>query len=700
MTSTFNDNDNKPSYYATPLTQKIIKHGIAWLKGVDVTTLSDFDSMEDALKGYCVTLKEVIPLQQPLDKPEDFLSVVAQAKKFILGREWPENYSREVDDFLTDPNENQNKFGEMSNLIRRFIYNNVAKQTKVVAHICDGAHRVSAIDCAMTGILPSTEVENNYHERLTHANVLIQASVQIPDDEQLSSNQFVEMMKSQSQISQESFGRQQPHGVKHFLAYLMNEMNTKCKLSYFDLASDNLILGFEIEHFATVIVELIRDEKKSARYYHMVPDMDLENLVKKPKEEWFCLFQQKKPGRNKYGNFSFLWSDGKLSVQHIISKSPDLGNKHRYSRMGFNAEVFEMVQLLLFSRISKESYEQLYGCFTTNHPDAVIQLSACDKKGEKEKQWLSALVEVIGTSVYYSRWVFLSKLKNMKRSKKKGSEELLKIGSEALLGRLIKSSITEATQFFSRYGLDPCPPDWFNKVINTMRDDTVIADVFGKITESKKNFVDVAGAQSRIERKYKPFIERFSFISFIKVSFALHLQSQLIDTTGGKSRLRINLDLSNLVIQTTDDIKVIKKDVGQLWTTSITDFTTEIAPRLYADDSCATNTALIINKILDTTHYFPVPRKNKADANVAKAVEVVTLDMPDFNECKLLKNVLLSFKDVRFKELLNAKIRSPNITDEKKQQVKTLLTLIEAANVQYLETHYLTGQDKDDTDSS
>jgi hypothetical protein len=65
-----------------------------------------------------------------------------------------------------------------------------------------------------------------------------------------------------------------------------------------------------------------------------------------------------------------------------------------------------------------------------------------------------------------------------------------------------------------------------------------------------------------------------------------------------------------------------------------------------------------------------------------------------------LKNVLLSFKDVRFKELLKAKIKSPNITDEKKQQVKTLLTLIEAANVQYLETHYLTGQDKDDTDSS
>ncbi len=70
--------------------------------------------------------------------------------------------------------------------------------------------------------------------------------------------------------------------------------------------------------------------------------------------------------------------------------------------MGFDAEVFEMVQLLLFSHISKESYKQLFGCFTTNYDVTVRQMSAYDKKGEKEKQWLSALVEVIGTSVYYS----------------------------------------------------------------------------------------------------------------------------------------------------------------------------------------------------------------------------------------------------------------------------------------------------------
>jgi hypothetical protein len=197
----------------------------------------------------------------------------------------------------------------------------------------------------------------------------------------------------------------------------------------------------------------------------------------------------------------------------------------------------------------------------------------------------------------------------------------MEIGSEKLLGRRIKSSITEATQFFSQYGLDPCPPGWFNNIISTMRDDTVIADVIGKIMDSKKNIEDIVGTKSRIEWKYKPLIERFSFISFIKVSFALHLQSQLIETTGRKSKPPVDLDLSNLVIQTTEDIKVIKKDVGQLWTTSITDFTTAIAPSLYADDSCATNTALIINKILDTTHYFPIPRKNKADANVAEQLK-------------------------------------------------------------------------------
>ncbi len=75
----------------------------------------------------------------------------------------------------------------------------------------------------MIGILPSTEVENNYHERLTHSNVLLTALVLIPDDEQLSSNEYIDEMKSLSQIFQESFSRQQPHGVKHFLANLMEK---------------------------------------------------------------------------------------------------------------------------------------------------------------------------------------------------------------------------------------------------------------------------------------------------------------------------------------------------------------------------------------------------------------------------------------------------------------------------------------------
>jgi hypothetical protein len=261
--------------------------------------------MDDALRGYLVTLKEVIPLQQPLDKPEDFLSVVAQAKKFIHGWEWPEDYSNEVGDFLVYPKENENKFGEMSNLIRRFIYNNVAKQTKVAAHIVDGGHHLSAIKCAMIGILPSTEVENNYHERLTHANVSLPALVLIPDNEQLSFNEYVDKMKSLFQIFQESFSCQQPHGVKHFLANLMEEINkllctTPC--SYYKLAAENQNIQSQIEHFAKIIVNVIRDKKKLASYYHMVPDMDLRNLVKKYEEDWLRLFQQKKPGRDKYGN--------------------------------------------------------------------------------------------------------------------------------------------------------------------------------------------------------------------------------------------------------------------------------------------------------------------------------------------------------------------------------------------------------------
>jgi hypothetical protein len=67
---------------------------------------------------------------------------------------------------------------------------------------------------------------------------------------------------------------------------------------------------------------------------------------------------KKKPGHDNYGDYTFLWDDAKLTVQHFISHcGGDIHSENCYSRMGLNSQTFELAQLLMFTRISLESYK-------------------------------------------------------------------------------------------------------------------------------------------------------------------------------------------------------------------------------------------------------------------------------------------------------------------------------------------------------
>jgi hypothetical protein len=58
-----------------------------------------------------------------------------------------------------------------------------------------------------------------------------------------------------------------------------------------------------------LIIKVVRD-KKHVQNYRMVPNMHLETLVEEKDEEtWTNLF------KNKNDKFSFLWDDGKFSLQ-------------------------------------------------------------------------------------------------------------------------------------------------------------------------------------------------------------------------------------------------------------------------------------------------------------------------------------------------------------------------------------------------
>ena len=734
MQSTLTEGDvvNLNSFcYATNLTKETITTGIQWLRG-DASP-DNFNSTKDALVAYLETLKQVIPLQKPLGgglmsmTKADILNAYVKdnhvymrdAYRFIQCRDWPDGDEKEMvlgklkeygglldDDVnfrltVNSFKHEDRKFREMCSLARRFIYKNVAKQTKVIVHVVDGTHRLTALECALISYKSSDDILlHHYHLRLPHSEKNLSIIAILPTDAELTSN-FVDQMKCLSSQCQTSFGSLHPHGKKQFFAAMIEDLDLECKKKFpqrpFFMSSaenedTNITIGPPlIGDFANTIIDIIRHEKYTQNY-HMVPGMNLSEMVKKNVECWRHLFQKKKPGSDNYGDYTFLWDDGKLTVQHFISHClGEIHSDNRYSRKGLNSQTFELAQLLMFTRISLESYKQVLDCFTTNAiSSSIMQISAHDKTGTLTNQWISGLVDTIGTSVYYSFNVY-KKIK-------------VTIHKEELLMRLIKSAIKGTTEFCSEYGLHPKPPDWFNVVPQKMIDKAGITTVLREIFENR-GIVDEAEKailQDKIEKKYSPTIQD-NFISFIRVSFALDLHKRLMITTKGKSKLT---DLIELGIISEDHLgkkpsqitTIVTSDISQerKWTACIKEYATDIAPHIYSHD-CNGQIAQV------TRHYLDSIIKTKATTNKKKidtenndTEEKVTLKKPALAEYQSIKSVIEHLKKPDFISYLEKNIQFDNgVNHETKHKAKRLLGLIQEFPIQMLEECYVTGRDLD-----
>jgi hypothetical protein len=454
--------------------------------------------------------------------------------------------------------------------------------------------------------------------------------------------------------------------------------------------ADLMITTELIGKFANTIIDIIRHDKYTDTY-HMVPGMNLSEMVKNDVECWRHLFQKKNPSQDNYGDYSFLWDDGKLTVQHFISKcGGDVHSENRYSRMGLNSQTFELAQLLMFTRMSLESYKQVLDCFTTNAiSSSIMQISAHDKKGTLTNQWISGLVDTIGTSVYYSFNVY-KKIK-------------VKMHKEELLMRLIKSAIKGTTEFFSEYGLHPNPPDWFNVVPQKMMDKAGITTVLLEIFE-KRGIVDEgekAKLQDKIEKKYSPTIQN-NFISFIRVSFALDLHNRLMIITKGKSKLPGFDDLgiiaeNHLGKKPSQITTIVTSDIslGEIkWTGCIKQYASDIAPNIYRED-CNGQTAQVTRHYLDSK--IKTTRNNKKiDTENNDTEEKVTLKKPALEEYASIKTVIEHLKQRDFISYLEDKIQfDDGVNHETKHKAKRLLGLIKEFPIEMLEECYVTGRDLD-----
>ena len=643
---------NKASHFhATHLTEEIINQGIKWLRG-SAYAEKDFGSVADALQEYLNALKEVIPLQNPSE-----LSL-NHASDFIQQQEWPDD-SQEDKTFVLDciekysTMESNSELSKACCLARRFIYKHVAKQTKVVAHLVDGLHRLTALECALIGYQqPDTD---DYAVRLPHAETNLAITSVVPLESQLESKDFIEDMKNMSSECQESFGSLQPHSKKVFFAAMIVHLDELCKGMRVRRRTRPLFMMTKqdeppkIEYFAKLIIQVIRHTKHVGNY-RMVPNMNLNTLVEdKDEESWTNLF------KNKKGRFSFLWDDGKLALVNFIRCHSDIFNRNRYARDGFNAEVFELAHVLLWSRICQDTYNEVLNLFTTNIVSpTVTQVSASDKNGKMTDRWISGFVDSLATSVYYS-------YKVITKGKNTGKD------SEILLMGLIKSAMKGTTDFFSEYGLHPSPPDWFKDVQEKMVDPKLITRAIDEVLESKGIAEKDVNAIITEESKFTMNLQD-DFVAFLRTAFAIYLQMRIFIKTGGRSNCQKVL-VNSLEKKRTI---VVMADTNQKWTACIKEYAS-FAKVEFSGERLEGNILLMTRHFIDSKKHLRLLVSKKFN----KPAEEEVITTPEHQVMKKFMESIETLKERDFPTYVQKLISNNSFDENTKEKAERLVGLFQ-----------------------
>ena len=647
-------------FHATHLTKEIINQGIKWLRG-SAYVEKDFGSVADALQEYLNALKEVIPLQNPSE-----LSL-KHASDFIQRREWPDDSQKDstyVLDCIEKYScmESTSELSKACCLARRFIYKHLAKQTKIVAHVIDGIHRLTALECVLIGYQQNTFKSNNYAVRLPHAGTHLAITSSVPLQSHLESTDFIKKMKEISSVCQQSFGSLQPHSKKVFFAAMIVHLNELCgglrmaQQFFSSMKMRTNLIEKQIAFFANLIIKVIRD-KKHVQNYCMVPNMHLKTLVEEKDEEtWTNLF------KNKNDKFSFLWDDGKFSLLNFIYCHSDIFNMNRYARDGFNAEVFELAQVLLWSRISPETYKQLINFFTTNRVSSTVaQVSASDKDGKMTDRWISGFLDTVTTSVYYSYKV-ITKAKNSSKD------------SEILLMGLIKSAIVGTTDFFSEYGIDPSPPDWFKQVQEKMENQDLIMRAIEDVLETKGT-----AQEKNVNAIYENFSKYMinnlqdNFVAFLRTAFAFYLQLRIFTKMRGRSNLQLptpphlghSLGIKRTII--------VMEDTNQKWTACIKEYASMIAREQFTGERLEGTILLMTRHFIGSKNHVQSMKAKKYN----KPVEEEVITAPEHQVMKELMTSIQSLKEREFPTYIENLISNYSLDEETKEKAEKLVELFQ-----------------------
>ena len=682
-----------PSIYnALPLTKVVVKKAMTWLNGNSYDkekqdTGDEDDSIEVVLTKYFKLLKEKIPLQQPINtiSPKATMTSVLE---FIGDHDWdsedeaagltaaieeelPDLDEEVIDEFVDmDPD-----YEELIYKTRRFLHRNVAKQTGVVAHIVDGLHRCIGLESTLNGSGEDEGEYSQYNYLSPHSSLEFSATMFIPTVAEFKSKDaFKKTMKAISINAQAEVGCVQALGKKPFIVLMINllDRNFQDDVVHYNYFMNTNINNFGLDESLGIVVDQIRTtiiSEEATTFHGLVPSMNLESLKELNQNEFMRIFVNQ--GEDIL-NWCFLCNTNKFTATYLISRYCTMYHESRYTSTSIiNAEAFELLMILFWSRLSSTTYEQLMNFFQSDNC-ASRQVSTADPFGRLTNKWLTCMIITVFTSVHYSSKAIWIKMTAKDRKNKKKSNTALK---PLLYMHQLMHAIEICTQLYSEIGFNPVHPDWFESVLTShLTNHKNVLLEYDKLIKRKgfdSGDLGVAIKKDLIVSKLNSNDFAVSdFVSFITLGFAVSL-------------FDINKNEDDVISDDIAQDKIIGLDDTQsLYTARINEFVKNVIVNdiKNAEDECVH----VMRHILGTKFFMPSKPETKDKptkiSHQTPSMEVYAKIAKLSTEFKTISATLNTLKKVETSHTVECKINQ-------------LLGLIEKVQPSLFSPPYVNGED-------
>jgi len=105
-------------------------------------------------------------------------------------------------------------------------------------------------------------------------------------------------------------------------------------------------------------------------------------------------------------------------------------------------------------------------------------------------------------------------------------------------------------------------------------------------------------------KKYTPKLQK-DYLSFIRVAYALHLQSRIVNTTKGLSTTKSSEELCITEVDLTNPKMLFLDDTQRTWTASIKEYVTYLAPGCFSRDKVDEMVVALTRKLIQSRTYMP-----------------------------------------------------------------------------------------------